>query len=788
MSDFIEKIYNLFLPHEFQLLMWVFIICGFLCFVLIIYRLQVLKTISNDLQRHNIQLNILMQNQSDLWALWWGANKRLICSADLSKKFGVSTSAQMSPLYIKYFFESFDFKSFFKIVHGEGTYTQECKAASEGSIFFIFGSAKRVKDDWCYTLWFRNISHQKSKTELHNDIINELRMERDIMKDILDNIPLPVWYKNDQKKLLFCNKAYASTLETTPDQAVVDQNLLKSWQQGGRTPDLTELVIKSKQRHTQQSHIVMKNERHYVEFSETITQKGFILGYLHDLSKQEMLQQEIGHLSKSTHEILEVISLPVIIYNNNKQVEFFNNPYIKMFELDQTWLETKPTFSEVLEELRAKRKIPETEDFQVYKNRQLAYFNNLLEPIEDFAYYPDGRTVRMVTAPYHNGGLMITLNDITDWLTLERRYNTLLAVHRQVADNLFEGLVVFGSDHKLQLYNSAFCRMWHYNEDELTPPPHLDAIIDKIKTRIDYKHYDANWGNFTNRIRAKIIDRSATKEGRIKLYDEVVYDFSSTPLPDGSSLITFLDVSDRYRIEKSLLERSEALELAHGIKSDYISMIHQGIKYPLRGILLSFTDMLEKKYGDINPKYQDRLKSIWLEVEHILRFIENVNDLASIESGNSSLNKEQVNIIQLMEEVKATLLESTFEKNLCISLDYNKNDIYFLLGDLKRLKQVFFNLLRNAISFAVPEELITIQIKNFNEEIHISVSNAKAMIPYEDTYGASKKLKKGENIITGLGFSLIKKIAKLHGGSVKLNHQKGTLVSCVLSKKVHELT
>jgi signal transduction histidine kinase len=389
----------------------------------------------------------------------------------------------------------------------------------------------------------------------------------------------------------------------------------------------------------------------------------------------------------------------------------------------------------------------------------------------------------MVTAPYHNGGLMITLNDITDWLTLERRYNTLLAVHRQVADNLFEGLIVFGSDHKLQLYNSAFCRMWEYNEDELSPPPHLETIIDRIKTRIDYHHYDENWDNFKKRIRSKIIDRSTNKEGRIKLYNDLVYDYSYTPLPDGSNLLTFLDVSDRYRIEKNLLERSEALELAHGIKSDFISMIHQGIKYPLRRILLSFTDILETKYGEINSKYQDRLKNSWEEVDHILRFIENVNDLATIESGNAGLTKETINIIQVIDDVKVTLMESALEKNIQFSLNYHEEDIFLLQGDLRRLKQVFFNLLRNAISFAISNEFISIQIKDLPEELHIEISNAISMIPYEDTYGASKKLKRGESIITGLGFSLIKKIVKLHGGNVTLNHQKGTVVRCTFFKK-----
>lgn len=783
MSYFIEKIYDLLLPHEFQLLVWVFIICCFVCFFSVVFRLRQLQTISNDLRRHNLQLKILIRHQSDLWALWWQSEQTLICSPELYKKFGTTHNAPLSPKYIKYLFEQFNYKAFFKVVHGGDVYQQEYKASGEESIFSICGSAKKIKDDWCYTLWFRNISHQKSKIELHNGIINELRTERDIMKDILDNVSLPIWYKNSHKKLLFCNKAYANTLEVSPEQAVVDQILLKSWQQGGRTPDLTELVLKTKQVQTQKSHIVIKNERHYVEFSEMITQKGFILGYLNDLSQQETLQQEINHLAKSTHEILEVISLPVIIYNTNKQVEFFNNPFIKMFEMDPAWLETKPTFSEVLEELRAKRKIPDTEDFQLYKNRRLACFNNLLEPIEDIAYYPDGRTVRMVTAPYHNGGLMITLNDITDWLTLERRYNTLLAVHRQVADNLFEGLVVFGSDHKLQLYNSAFCRMWDYNEDDLSPSPHLETIIDRIKTRIDYQHYDASWDNFKKRIRAKIIDRSSNKEGRIKLYNDLVYDYSYTALPDGSNLLTFLDVSDRYRIEKNLLERSEALELAHGIKSNFVSMIHQGIKYPLRRILLSFTDILEKKYGDLNSKYQDRLKNSWEEVDHILRFIENANDLASIESGNTALDKEKINIIQLIDDIKTTLMENALEKNIQIFLNYTQDDIFILQGDLRRLKQVFFNLLRNAISFAVNDEFVSIQINDLPTEVHIEISNATATIPYEDTYGASKKLKRGESIITGLGFSLIKKIVTLHGGKVTLNHQKGTMVKCIFFKK-----
>ncbi|MDP3935482.1 MAG: hypothetical protein Q8Q56_00590, partial [Alphaproteobacteria bacterium] len=131
----------------------------------------------------------MVQNQSDLWALWWRSEQVLICSPELYKKFGVTHNAPMSPKYIKYLFEQFDYKAFFQIAHSGEIYKHEYKASGEESMFYISGSAKKIKDDWCYTLWFRDISHQKSKTELHNEIINELRTERDIMKDILDNVP-----------------------------------------------------------------------------------------------------------------------------------------------------------------------------------------------------------------------------------------------------------------------------------------------------------------------------------------------------------------------------------------------------------------------------------------------------------------------------------------------------------------------------------------------------------------------------------------------------------------------
>lgn len=314
MYTFIEKIKLIFFQPDVYLYL-LFVICLFLYSIIIFYWLVRYKIISKQLLKYNTHLKLILNNQQDLWASWMGTTNKLLCSKSLREKLGVNQTTSIFPKHLKYFFQDFNLKEFFRAVSDKEIYEQECISINR-EVFSISGIKKRLNQEFVYILWFRDISHRKAKTEIHNNIINELRIENELMRDILDNLPWPVWYKHQNKKLLFCNQAYAEALETNVDKVIEDQIHLKSWQQGGRTPNLTDLVLKTKQHQVQRSHIVLGSERNYVEFNETLTSKKFVLGYLNNLSELENLQEEIKHLTKSTHEILELISLPVIIYNN----------------------------------------------------------------------------------------------------------------------------------------------------------------------------------------------------------------------------------------------------------------------------------------------------------------------------------------------------------------------------------------------------------------------------------------------------------------------------------------
>ncbi len=83
-----------------------------------------------------------------------------------------------------------------------------------------------------------------------------------------------------------------------------------------------------------------------------------------------------------------------------------------------------------------------------------------IEPKEHVWHLPDGRTMRVVTTPNPEGGVIYLFDDVTERLDLERRYDALIRVQGETLDNLAEAVAVFGSDGRLRLFNPAFARMW----------------------------------------------------------------------------------------------------------------------------------------------------------------------------------------------------------------------------------------------------------------------------------------------------------------------------------------
>ncbi len=100
---------------------------------------------------------------------------------------------------------------------------------------------------------------------------------------------------------------------------------------------------------------------------------------------------------------------------------------------------------------------PSEQDFRQWK-AALHEAYRAIEPKAHEWHLPDGRTMRVVTTPNPEGGVIYLFDDVTERLDLERRYDALIRVQGETLDNLAEGVAVFGSDGRLRLYNPAFAR------------------------------------------------------------------------------------------------------------------------------------------------------------------------------------------------------------------------------------------------------------------------------------------------------------------------------------------
>jgi len=251
-------------------------------------------------------------------------------------------------------------------------------------------------------------------------------------------------------------------------------------------------------------------------------------------------------------EVLENLSAGVTIYGADKRLKFFNHAYARLFETDEKWLNTGPTLGEVLDDVRHRRLLSEQADYQSFRKQQLQMVSSLISPFQQLEHLPDERTIRRISAPHPMGGVFFIFEDVTNSLSLERQYNTQLAVHRASLDNLYEGVAVFGSDNRLKLINPAFIHIWKMDREKIKIGQHISEAVNMLKETFIF---EGEWDNYRSRLISRVTDR-IPKESKLNCKDGRVINFNYVPLPDGSHLLTCMDITDSYRIEKILDERS----------------------------------------------------------------------------------------------------------------------------------------------------------------------------------------------------------------------------------------
>ena len=250
---------------------------------------------------------------------------------------------------------------------------------------------------------------------------------------------------------------------------------------------------------------------------------------------------------------------------------------------------------------------------------------------------------------------------------------------------------------------------------------------------------------------------------------------------DGAPAIqtTIMDITQRKKIEGSLINAKDRAEHADRAKTEFLGNMSHELRTPLNAVI-GFSQLIRDQImGEISPQYIDYAASIHTSGQHLLEVVNDLLDVASIESGSMALHEEPVDLSEIARTCERMLRGRALRASLLISVERPDTPVR-VTADARRLKQVFINLVGNAIKFTEQGGSIIIRVEALDDGCaRMSVVDTGIGIPKEhqkDVFDAffrvdSSFVSKREG--TGLGLPLVRALSDLHQAEIGLESDVG---------------
>lgn len=234
------------------------------------------------------------------------------------------------------------------------------------------------------------------------------------------------------------------------------------------------------------------------------------------------------------------------------------------------------------------------------------------------------------------------------------------------------------------------------------------------------------------------------------------------------------DITDRKRVEAELLRAKDDAERANRAKSDFLSRMSHELRTPLNAIL-GFGQLLER--ANLGELQSDNVGEILHAGEHLLELINEVLDLARIESGKFTVNLESVALLPLVTDC-INLIRPQGENRGIDLIETVQEWGEQVWADRTRLKQVLLNLLSNAVKYNRPQGVIKVTRTLQADAVQIRISDTGAGLTVEQQarlFVAFERLDADSSAIegTGIGLALSKRLVESMGGTIGVESQPG---------------
>jgi len=372
--------------------------------------------------------------------------------------------------------------------------------------------------------------------------------------------------------------------------------------------------------------------------------------------------------------------------------------------------------------------------------------------------------------------IISTKADVTD-LIVQRDAKVVEAKFRDLLESTPDSIIMTNPTGRIVLANSQAENLFGYDHGELIGQP--------VELLLPSRFRSGHLGFRTKYLadpRPRLIGAGLELAGLRKDGIEFPVEISLSPLITGDSTLVMSairDITQRKKIEQALYDKNLELLGAAEAKNRFLANMSHELRTPLNGIIGFAEFLVDGKPGALNSKQEEYLTDILNCGRHLLQLINDVLDLAKVESGKMEFFPELFSVLKAVSEVCAVVAPVASKKAVSFTLDVDADaDIVKL--DVQKTKQILYNLISNAVKFSNDKGQVQIRAAiGDDRRLILSVRDFGIGIGPEDLGRLFKEFQQLDSGAarryegTGLGLALTRKIVELQGGSIDVESQLG---------------